>query len=158
MPVGKHEAIAIGPVWIRGVVLQMVAPENLCDIRHPHRHAGMSRVCLLNRVHGQETDGIRHFSTSRATIRHLRLRIGHRIFSLAGERQDVGKGAHFGGLGSPRQCKLPHGDPAATVGRRMPYPIIRRIRRHSGPAARTAVFRRRPPRRAGRSPASKDHP
>jgi hypothetical protein len=56
--VGEHEAVAIGPGGVRGVVAQEAAPEYLGDLGHAHRHARMARVGLLHRVHRQGADGV----------------------------------------------------------------------------------------------------
>jgi hypothetical protein len=56
--VGNHEAVAVEPLRVGRVVLQEVVPEHLGDVRHPHRHAGVPRVGLLHRIHGQGADGV----------------------------------------------------------------------------------------------------
>jgi hypothetical protein len=73
VPVGKHEAVAVGPCRVRRVVAQELAPEDFGDLRHAHRHAGMAGFRLLDRVHGEDADGVDHL------FRGRRLRsIGHR--------------------------------------------------------------------------------
>jgi len=49
--IGQDEAVAVGPVRIPGIVLQVSGPEDLGDIGHAHRRAGMTRVRLLHRIH-----------------------------------------------------------------------------------------------------------
>jgi hypothetical protein len=58
VPVGEHEAVAIGPRRVRRVVAQVVPPEHLRDLRHAHRHPRMAGVGLLHRVHGERADGV----------------------------------------------------------------------------------------------------
>ena len=40
--VGQHEAVTVTPMWVAGVVVQMLAPQSDGDIGHAHRRAGMS--------------------------------------------------------------------------------------------------------------------
>jgi hypothetical protein len=61
--VGEHEAVAVGPMRIGGIVPQIVVPQDLGDLRHAHRHAGMAGVRLLHRVHGERTDRVGEFDT-----------------------------------------------------------------------------------------------
>ncbi len=58
VPVGQHEAIAIGPARIRRIVAQMAVPQRDGDFRHAHRHAGMAGFCGFHRVHRQCADCI----------------------------------------------------------------------------------------------------
>ena len=56
VPVRQHEAVPIHPRGIGRVVPQVVVPEHLRDVRHPHRHAGMAGFRTLYRVHGQRAN------------------------------------------------------------------------------------------------------
>ncbi len=56
----QHEAIAVRPVGIGGVEFEEVAEENGRHIRHPHRHAGMTGFGLLDSVHREGTQCVRH--------------------------------------------------------------------------------------------------
>ena len=58
MPVGEHEAVAVGPTRIGRVVLQVALPQGDRHFGHPHRCAGVSRIGRLNGVDGQDADGV----------------------------------------------------------------------------------------------------
>ena len=58
--VGEHEAVAVGPVRMRRVVLQVAAPQRDGDLGHAHRRAGVAAVGLLHRVHRQGADRVGH--------------------------------------------------------------------------------------------------
>ncbi len=58
--VGQHEAVAIEPVRIGRVVLQVPVPQRHGDVGHAHRRAGVARVGLLHGVHGQGADRVGH--------------------------------------------------------------------------------------------------
>ena len=60
MTVRQHEAVAIGPVRVGRVVLEVPSPQRNRDLRHPHRHPRMTRFRLLDRVGGKEADRIGH--------------------------------------------------------------------------------------------------
>ena len=72
--VREHEAVAVGPVRIARVVLEEVAPQHLGDVRHAHRHAGVTGIGALHGVHGQSADGVGKF----AACSHAALRCGSR--------------------------------------------------------------------------------
>ena len=42
MPVGQHKSVAVAPVRVAGVVVQMFAPQSNSNIGHAHGRAGMS--------------------------------------------------------------------------------------------------------------------
>ena len=54
----EHEAVAIRPVRIGGIVLHVPGEERVGQRREGHRRSGMSRVRLLDRVHGEGADGV----------------------------------------------------------------------------------------------------
>ncbi len=58
----QDEAVAIGPVGLRGVELQEPGKQDGGHVGHAHRHAGMPRIRLLHGVHGQGPDGVRHIA------------------------------------------------------------------------------------------------
>ena len=58
--VGQHEAIAVGPMRVLGVVLQVLTPQSHSHVGHAHRRTWVARIGLLNSVHGQGTDGVGH--------------------------------------------------------------------------------------------------
>ena len=59
--VGQHEAVAVGPMRIRGVVAQMAIPQRDRDLRHAHRHAGMPGLRGFDRIHGECADRVGKF-------------------------------------------------------------------------------------------------
>ena len=63
--VAEHEAVAVEPVRVGGVVVQVVVPQHLGDVRHAHGHARVTAVGLLDRVHGKGADGVGEFETGR---------------------------------------------------------------------------------------------
>ena len=58
VPVRQHEAVAVGPLGVARVVLEVVRPQDLRDVGHAHGHAGMTGIGLLDRIHAQRTDGV----------------------------------------------------------------------------------------------------
>ena len=62
VPVREHEPVAVGPLRVRRVVTEVPAPERDRDLGHAHRHAGMSGVCRLHRIHRERADGVRHLA------------------------------------------------------------------------------------------------
>ena len=51
--VGDHETVAVRPAGIARVVLEVVVPQHLRHVGHTHRHAGVSGVGFLHRIHRQ---------------------------------------------------------------------------------------------------------
>src|SRR3546814_2406982 len=51
---GEHEAVAVGPQRIGGVVLQESLPQHVGHRRRAERQAGMAAVGLLHHVDGKE--------------------------------------------------------------------------------------------------------
>ena len=64
---GQDEPVAIGPMGIRRVEFQHVAPENRRDVGHAHWQAGVAALGLLDRVEGEKADRVRH-----CVMRHAR--------------------------------------------------------------------------------------
>ena len=58
VPGGEHEAVAVRPRRVRGVVAQVTREEGVGDGSGAHRHAGMAGVGLLDAVDGEEADGL----------------------------------------------------------------------------------------------------
>ena len=58
MSVGQHEAIAVGPLRVGGVVLHDAGPEHVREGGERHRSAGMPGVRALRRVHGEAADHV----------------------------------------------------------------------------------------------------
>ena len=57
---GQHEAVAVGPARVGGVVFQEAGEQDRRDIGHAHRHAGVAGLRRLHRVDGEGADRIRH--------------------------------------------------------------------------------------------------
>ena len=58
MPIRQNEAVAILPMRISRVVAEVVVPQDLSDVRHAHRHAGMAAAGLLDGIHGQNANRV----------------------------------------------------------------------------------------------------
>jgi len=56
--VRDHEAVAVGPLRIAGIVLEVIGPQHLGDVGHAHRHAGVTGIGLLHGIHAEGTDGV----------------------------------------------------------------------------------------------------
>jgi hypothetical protein len=56
----EHEAVAVGPAGLRGVILQEPAPEHGGHVGHAHGHALVAGPGLVDGVHGQDADGVGH--------------------------------------------------------------------------------------------------
>ena len=67
----QDEAVAIGPVGLRGIELQEFGEQDRGDVGHAHRHAGMTGVRLLHGVHGQGPDGVRHVAAGGGLFGHF---------------------------------------------------------------------------------------
>ena len=67
----QDEAVAVGPVRLRGVELHELGEQHRGDVGHAHRHAGMARVRLLHGVHGESPDGVRHVAAGGDLIGHF---------------------------------------------------------------------------------------
>ena len=61
----EAEPIAIDPLRVTRVVLQVVVPQYFSDIGHAHRCSRVSRVGRLDGVHAERTNGISEFSPVR---------------------------------------------------------------------------------------------
>jgi hypothetical protein len=57
--VRQHEPVAVRPGRIGWIMPQMAAPQNLGNVRHAHRRAGVARLRLLHGVNRQEPQRIR---------------------------------------------------------------------------------------------------
>ena len=58
MAVAQHEAVAVAPLRVNGVVAQVLAPQGHSHLGHAHRRARVARVGLLHAVHGQGAQGV----------------------------------------------------------------------------------------------------
>ena len=64
MTIREHEAVAVGPAGIAGIVLQEIPPEHFGDVGHSHRHARMTGVGALNGIHAECPDGVGVFAAA----------------------------------------------------------------------------------------------
>ena len=87
---GEHEAVAVGPGRIGRVEFQEVREQHGGDVGRAHRQAGMAGLRLLDRIHGERADGVRH------AVVFARARTGSR----GRQRENVKPGR---GLRSPRE-------------------------------------------------------
>ena len=62
--VGQHEAIAVRPDRIGGIVLQMPAPQHLGNLGHAHRHAGVAAVGRFHRIDREKAQRIGQLAAS----------------------------------------------------------------------------------------------
>jgi hypothetical protein len=53
MTIRQDEAVSIKPMRVTRVVAKVIVPEHLGDIRHAHRHTGMTGIRGLDGVHAQ---------------------------------------------------------------------------------------------------------
>ena len=60
--VGQHEAVAIRPVRVDRVVLEVAVPQHLGDVGHAHGGTRVAGLGLFDGVHRQHTDGIGHLA------------------------------------------------------------------------------------------------
>ena len=55
---GEHEAVAVGPVGVAWVVTHDAGEKDMSQRGEGHRGAGVARVSLLGRVHGDASDDV----------------------------------------------------------------------------------------------------
>ena|SRR5208283_2535293 len=58
MTCGKHEAVAVGPQRIRGIVFQKTLPQRIDNRGQAHGRAGMPGIRLLHGINGERPDGV----------------------------------------------------------------------------------------------------
>ena len=75
MSVAEDKAIAVGPNWIRRVIVQSVLPEGVGNRRECHGRTRMTAIRRLHRVHGEGSNGV---DGKRINIRHITGRTGKR--------------------------------------------------------------------------------
>ena len=64
----EHESIAIGPGGIGGIEFHEPREQHRRDVGGAHGQPWMPRFCLLDRVHGERANGVRHaFMLGRVT-------------------------------------------------------------------------------------------
>ncbi len=79
--IGEHETVAVGPLRVGRVVLEVLAPQRYGHVGHAHRGAGVAGLGLLNGIHSQRADGIGHH---RGGVCH-----GRRLRGVDGGRKPV---------------------------------------------------------------------
>ena len=60
VPIGQDKPVAIGPMRVFGVVLQVLTPQGHSHVGHAHGGAGVPGVGLLNRIHCQGAYSVGH--------------------------------------------------------------------------------------------------
>src|SRR5256884_3642455 len=78
VPVREYEAVAVDPVRIGRVVLQVPAPERLGNLGHAHRHAGVTVPGSLHGIDREEAQGV----AQQAAPGELRSQLGIHAGSL----------------------------------------------------------------------------
>ena len=58
MPVRQHEAVAVDPVGIGRIVLQVVTPEYLGNVGHAHRHPRVAGIGGLDGIDGEKAQRV----------------------------------------------------------------------------------------------------
>ncbi len=58
--VGQHKAVAVMPLRVTRVVLEVTVPQHLGNVCHAHGGAGVAGLGLLYSVHRQHAHGIGH--------------------------------------------------------------------------------------------------
>ncbi len=89
----EHEAVAVGPGRIGRIELQEAREQHGRDVGRAHRQAGMAGFRLLDRVHRERADGVRH-----AVVQRTR-RFGRSGIAACGGRRN---GCRGGGEGRRR--------------------------------------------------------
>ncbi len=56
--VGEHETVAVSPVRVSRVVVEVVTPQDFGDVRHAHRGPRVAGICFLYGVHAECADGV----------------------------------------------------------------------------------------------------
>src|SRR5690606_29537438 len=56
--IGKHETVAVYPVWVLRVVLEEVIPQDFGNICHAHWGTGVAGVGLLNGIHTEDANSV----------------------------------------------------------------------------------------------------
>ena len=130
----KHEAVAVGPSGIGGVELQEPREQHRCNVGRAHGQAGMAGFRLLDRVHRQRADGVRHAVMLGARDWRGAVATGGRV--LRGRRGDGERGFRAG-HGGPSGCCFE----ALARGRGESKNASRRRARHSQEGGQVPVAR-----------------
>ena len=87
--VRQHEAVAVGPLGVGRVVLEVVAPEDFGDLGHAHGCARVAGVGLLHRVHREGADGAGDGVEDRG------LDVAGRLHAVFGPEAAIGKDRNY---------------------------------------------------------------
>ena len=81
----EHEPVAVRPRRIGRVEAERFGKEHGGHVRHAHRHAGVARIGLLHRIHGERANRIRHIAGAgrRPLLRVSRLAHPARSFGFS---------------------------------------------------------------------------
>ena len=82
----EHEAVAIGPMRMRRIEFQEFLEQDRGHVGHAHGQAGMARLGLFHRIHGQRANGV-----GKVALRHGG-RIGWVHVGLETGRRDIDEG------------------------------------------------------------------
>ena len=77
VPGRQHEAIAVEPFGIGGIVLEEPGPHHIRHRRGAHRQPRVTAIGLLHGVHGEEAQGVDALIVQRRIERHCRRRCVH---------------------------------------------------------------------------------
>ena len=75
----QDEAVAVGPIGIGRIERHRFREQHGRHIRHAERHARVTGVCLLDRVHRQGADGVCHVAETCFHRVHLRAAVAHTV-------------------------------------------------------------------------------
>ena len=65
MTVGEQKTVAPRPLRVGRIMVQEIVVEHFGNVRHTHRHAGMTGIGLLDGIHGQHPNGVGKFAACR---------------------------------------------------------------------------------------------
>ena len=58
--IGQHEAVAVRPMRVQRVVLQVPVPQHFGHVGHAHGRTGVAGLGQFDRIDGQHADRVRH--------------------------------------------------------------------------------------------------
>ncbi len=80
---GEHEAVAVGPKGLARIEFQEFGEQHRRHVRHAHGHAGVAALGLLDRIHGERADRVRHLAKPGVPGRRQGRRFAFRLFGCA---------------------------------------------------------------------------
>ena len=54
MPIAEHEPVPVRPGGVSRIVAEVSVPQGHRDVRHSHRHAGVTGARMLDGIHGED--------------------------------------------------------------------------------------------------------